>query len=200
MVPQSYSSRAHHTEVVKRARATATYMLPNTTYNYSRLVDDVLSGKHNREADLARGFLAGAIGGLIGTAVKSVAEKYLPVRPPSADAPPAKLANRAANAVAGERLSEDQKAIAEQGMHWVFGTVLGGVYGAAVEWLPALNDGMGLPFGALVFGLMHEAALPAADLEPGHEGKDDEQERNEMITHLAYGFVTEVVRSQVRKA
>ena len=175
-------------------------MLPNTTYDYSRLVDDVLSGRHNREADLTRGFLAGALGGLIGTVVKTVAERYLPVRPPNADAPSAKLANRAAGAIASERLTDDQKAIAEQGMHWVFGTVLGGVYGAAVEWLPALNDGVGLPFGGAVFALMHEGALPAADLEPGHEGKDGELERNEMITHLAYGFVTEVVRAQVRKA
>lgn len=174
-------------------------MLPNTNYNYSKLVDDVLSGRHNREADLARGFLAGAIGGLVGTALKTLAERYLPVRPPSAEAPPAKMAKRTA-ALAGERLSEQQKEVAEQGIHWVFGTVLGGVYGAAVEWLPALNDGMGLPFGAAVFGLMHEAALPAADLEPGHQGKDAGDERNEMVTHLIYGFVTEVTRAQMRKA
>ena len=174
-------------------------MLPNTSYNYANLVQDVLNGNHNREADLARGFLAGALGGLIGTGLKTLAEKYFPPRAPSADAPPAKLANRAAQAIAGERLTEQQKEVAEQGMHWVFGTVLGGVYGAAVEWLPALNDGMGLPFGAVVFGVMHEGALPAADLEPGHEDKDPVNERNEMISHLVYGFVTEAVRAQVRK-
>ena len=175
-------------------------MLPNMAYDYAKLAQQLVSGERRAHTSAARGFLAGAVGGLIGTALKSVAEVYFPPRGPREDAPPATLAARAARAVAGERLSDDQKAIAEQGMHWVFGTVLGGVYGAAVEWLPALNDGMGLPFGAVVFGLMHEAALPAAELEPGHEDKDDSQERNEMITHLAYGFVTEVVRAQVRKA
>ena len=175
-------------------------MIPATSYNYSALVRDVLDGRHNREADLARGFLAGAIGGLVGTGLKTLAERYFPPRPPSADAPPAKLADRAARAIAGERLTAHHKEVAERGMHWLFGTLLGGAYGAAVEWLPALDDGMGLPFGAAVFGLMHGGALPAADLEPEVGDKPAEDDRNEMISHLVYGFATEVVRAQVRKA
>ena len=59
---------------------------------------------------------------------------------------------------------------------------------------------MGLPFGTAVFGVMHEGVLPAADLEPGHAEKNDTEERNEMIGHLVYGFVTEVVRGAVRRS
>ena len=173
-------------------------MLPNMAYDYAKLAQQLVSGERRAHTSAARGFLAGAVGGLIGTALKSVAEVYFPPRGPREDAPPATLAARAARAVAGERLSDDQKAIAEQGMHWLFGTLMGGAYGAAVEYVPQLSDGLGLPFGTAVFGVMHEGILPAADLEAPHAEKDDTEERNEMITHLVYGFATEVVRGAVR--
>lgn len=173
-------------------------MIPGTTYNYSALAQQLISGERDEDSNVAQGFLAGAIGGLAATALKSVAERYFPPRGPREDAPPAKMANRAAQAITGDKLTESQKHLAEQGMHWLFGTLIGGAYGAAVEIVPQLSDGMGLPFGAAVFGVMHEGLLPAADLEAPHAEKDDEEERNEMITHLIYGFATEVVRGTVR--
>ncbi len=173
-------------------------MIPGTAYNYSQLAHHLIHGERDQHSDVARGFLAGAIGGLIGTALKTVAESYFPPRGEDEEAPPATLANRAAQAIAGERLSEQQKHIAEQGLHWLFGTLIGGAYGAAVEVVPQLSDGLGLPFGTAIFGVMHEGVLPAADIEEPHRDKDPTEERNELLTHLVYGFTTEVVRGTVR--
>ena len=172
-------------------------MIP-TSYNYSTLVEDIMAGKRNREGQILKGFIAGAIGGLIGTALKTVAENYFPVRPPEADTPPAIIADEVVEATTGEELSESSKEAAGAGMHWLFGTLIGGGYGAAVEWMPQLGDGLGLPFGTALFGVMHEGLLPAAGVEEAHAEKDDAEERNELITHLVYGFATELIRGQVR--
>ena len=171
-----------------------------TTYNYAQLAKNLVNGERPAGASAWRGFVAGAIGGLIGTAVKSLAEQYFPPRPPQADAPPVKLGDEVKEATTGEHLTEAEKPVVEQSTHWLFGTLVGGAYGAAVEYVPQLQEGMGVPFGTAVFGLMHEGVLPAMGVEEPHAEKDPTEERNEMITHLAYGFVTEVVRAQVRKA
>ena len=172
-------------------------MLP-TTYNYHTLVGDLLAGKRNREGDLVRGFIAGAVGGLIGTALKTVAERYFPPRGPLDEAPPAIIADEAAEAITGEHLSHHDAETAGTAMHWLFGTLIGGAYGAAVEVMPQVGEGMGLPFGTAVFGVMHEGILPAAGIEESHADKDSGEERNELLTHLVYGFTTELVRDQVR--
>ena len=172
-------------------------MVP-TSYNYSTLVNDLLSGNRNTEGNVLRGFIAGAIGGLIATGLKTLAEQYFPPRPADVETPPEIIAEEATEAVSGQELTTTQKTIAGDGLHWLFGTLIGGAYGAAVEIMPQLGEGMGLPFGTAVFGVMHEGILPAAGIEPKHEDKDPSAERNELLTHLVYGFATEVVRGQLR--
>lgn len=168
-------------------------------YNYSSIVSDLMSGKRNQDADLVRGFIAGAVGGLIGTALKTVAEHYFPVRPSGDDTPPEIIADEISEATTGEVLSESGKEVAGGAMHWLFGTLVGGAYGLAVEVMPQVGDGMGLPFGTAVFGVMHEGILPAAGVEEGHAEKDTKEESFELISHLVYGFATELVRGQVRE-
>ncbi len=172
-------------------------MLP-TTYNYSSIVSDLMAGKRNKEGNILRGFVAGAIAGLIATGIKTLAEHYFPVRPATADTPPEIIAEEAAEAIADEHLTQGEKEAAGATIHWLFGTLIGGAYGAAVEVMPQLGEGLGLPFGTALFGVVHEGLLPAAGIEEPHAEKDSSEERNELLTHLVYGFATEVVRGQVR--
>ncbi len=172
-------------------------MVP-TNYNYSSIFSDLMAGNRNREGDVMRGFLAGAIGGLIATGIKTLAEHYFPVRPPATDSPPEIIAEDVAEAVADTTLTRAQQVMAGDSMHWVFGTLIGGAYGAAVEVMPQFGEGLGLPFGTAVFGIMHEGLLPAMSVEPAHADRDEDGERNELLTHLLYGFATEAVRGQVR--
>lgn len=168
------------------------------SYDYARIVKHIVAGERNHNAQLVRGFLAGAVGGLIGTALKSIAEHYLPPRGADEEAPPVKLAEQVSEAVAGEEIPEDAKPAVGSTVHWLFGTLMGGLYGAGVEVVPALSQGGGIPFGTAVFGIMHEGLLPSLGVEASHAEKDTQEEGNELLTHLLYGFATEIVRDQVR--
>lgn len=145
--------------------------------------------------DVLKGFVAGMVGGLVGTAVKSLAEQVFPPRPPEQDSPPVIAAER----VIGEPLSENQKQVAEQSIHWTFGTVTGGVYGALAEAVPQVSAGYGVPFSGVLFAAAHEAVLPALDLEEGVTEQPASEQINELITHVAYGLTTDLVRRYVRK-
>ncbi len=173
-------------------------MLSNS-YDYSRIVTDLVKGERNANADLLRGFIAGAIGGLVGTGLKTLAERLFPPRPPGEDAPPIKIADELTEATVGEDVPEEARPVVAESMHWAFGTLIGGAYGAAVEVIPTLSQGGGLPFGTAVFGFMHEGVLPGLGVEEPHANKDHEEEGNELLTHLIYGFATEIVRDQVRR-
>lgn len=146
-------------------------------------------------SNLLKGLVAGMVGGLVGTAVKSLAEEVFPPRAPEQDSPPVIAAER----VAGEPLTETQKQVAEQSIHWTFGTVTGGVYGALTEAVPQVGAGYGVPFAGALFVAAHEAALPALDLEGGITEQPASEQINELITHVAYGVTTDLVRRYVRK-
>src|SRR5438309_11243785 len=83
---------------------------------------------------LAKGLLAGLIGGLVATAAKSLAEKIYPPRTHGEPEPPEVLAER----IAGHELAVMEKAAAES-IHWGFGAVAGAAYGAVVEYYPAAS-------------------------------------------------------------
>jgi len=148
-----------------------------------------------RTDDVLKGFVAGMVGGLVGTAVKSLAEQVFPPRPPEQDSPPVIAAER----IVGEPLSDNQKQVAEQSIHWTFGTVTGGVYGALAEAVPQVSAGYGVPFSGVLFAAAHEAALPALDLEEGLTEQPANEQVNELITHVAYGVTTDLVRRYIRK-
>ena len=101
------------------------------------------------------------IGGAVGSGVKAFAERPFPPRPESKDSPPAVLAQK----VAGRELSEHEKEVAQNAIHWTFGTLIGGVYGALVELEPRVGTGLGIPFGAALWVGTHETAVPALGLD-----------------------------------
>src|ERR1700750_1714918 len=84
---------------------------------------------------LLKGLLAGAIGGLVATAVKTMAEKVYPPRVHDEPEPP----EVAAEKLAGHALDETTKAIASESIHWVFGAAAGGFYGVLAEVYPAVT-------------------------------------------------------------
>ena len=142
--------------------------------------------------NVLKGFAAGLIAGLVGTAVKSLAEKPFPPRPPEQDSPPVILTER----ILETSLSESEKEAAEKSVHWTFGTVTAGMYGAVAEIAPQASAGLGLPFGTALYMSTHGSTLPALGLE-----RDQPAERrvNEYITHLMYGASVELPRKYVRK-
>ena len=143
---------------------------------------------------LLKGFVAGAVGGLVATAVKSLGEKVYPPRIHGEPEPPEVVAEK----VAGHPLDEDTKAAASETIHWVFGVAAGGFYGVLAELYPKITAKNGATFGLTLMSLTHEGALPALGLSEQPENQSFREHTSEAATHMLYGVVTEKVRSAVR--
>ena len=99
----------------------------------------------------------------------------------------------------GRQLSHEEKAKLGPVVHYSFGTVQGGMYAAVTE-LAGTKGGVipGLAFGAALFGLADELAVPAL----GFSGKPTESPLSShlyaLASHLVYGISTDAVQRGLR--
>ena len=156
------------------------------------------SASPSKDISLLKGLLAGVAGGLVGSAAKVAAERLFPPRTQGQPEPPALVVERVARA-AGTQPSPATKRAGAQGIHWGFGTMLGGAYGVAAELSPRVTSWRGSVFGLTVNRFAHQGLLPGLDLvEPVPE--QPAQERvSEWVSHVIYGVTTDLVRRAVRK-
>ena len=71
-------------------------------------------------------------------------------------------------------------------------------YGAAVEVLPVLGTGLGMPFGAAVWLGAHVITVPVLGLSEPVTRSTPLREAVEFGAHLVYGAVVEIVRRLLR--
>ncbi len=148
------------------------------------IVNSVMKGEHNPEADVARGVVAGLAGGLAGAFAKTIIERFFPIK---ASDPSIRKAIR---------LGDSELAVQLDTRDIVTGILIGGAYGAAAELAPEVTAGNGLGLGSAVYGINNAGELMDAGkvtLKP-HE----ENEAHELLSDLVYGLVVDYVRSQVR--
>jgi putative membrane protein len=148
-----------------------------------------------RKRSLFKGFLAGAIGGLVGAAAKAAGEAVYPPRTLGQIPPPAVLVNR----MAGRSLTEGEEEVSVQAIHWGFGALAGGVYGVLAEYQPAVTGRLGATFGLTLCGITHASALPMMGLTEKPEDQPAREHVSELVTHAIYGVTTELVRRVARK-
>jgi putative membrane protein len=148
-----------------------------------------------RKRSLLKGFAAGAIGGLCGAAAKAAGEAVYPPRTIGQIPPPAVLVNR----MAGRSLTETEEEVSVRVIHWGFGALVGGVYGALAEYQPAVTKRFGASFGLTLYGITHASALPLMGLTEKPEDQPLREHASELVTHAIYGVTTEVVRRVARK-
>ena len=155
-----------------------------------------------RSGDVVRGMLAGMIGGLVGSCVmmaymEAVSKAVNGDQPPKGDNVTAKVADLAARKMIGHEPSEQAKQAGGALVHYGFGTIVGAVYGAAVEYLPIANSGFGTLYGTTLFVVADEFSLPQLKLAhwPGDESALDQF--GHWGAHVAYGIATEAVRRAV---
>lgn len=149
----------------------------------------------NRKRSILKGALAGLVGGIAGSGAKAAAEKLYPPRVDGQTAPPVALAEQ----IAGHPLSEVEKQVVKQGIHWTFGALAGAVYGAAVELEPRAAAWRGGAFGLTLNKLTHKSLLPKMGLAEPPVQQSTQERQSEWVTHAIYGVVTEAVRRLVRK-
>jgi putative membrane protein len=148
-----------------------------------------------RERSLAKGALAGLIGGLAGAGAKALAEQMLPPRVKGQTPPSVVLAEQ----VAGHPLPPSQQQLAMQTIHWGFGAAAGAIYGALVEVEPSLAAWRGAAFGLTLNRLTHESVLPRMGLSAPKDAQPTQERISEWVTHVVYGIFTDSVRRVVRR-
>lgn len=148
-----------------------------------------------RTRSLAKGALAGLIGGIVGAAAKKAAERFYP--PSSKHQSAAALMARK---VTKRELTARQKRVAESSLHIGLGAAAGAAYGAAAEIYPTATAKQGASFGMALVALSHDSPLSALGLTPGTTEQTSRERTSEVASYVVYGVVTELVRRIVRHA
>ncbi len=163
------------------------------------------------EIDVVKGLLAGVAGGLLASflmeqfqaAWSATAEAISPPKKkPGRKADPAtvKAANALAKQITGRKVPRAYKPVAGEAVHYGMGAGSAAIYGALAEVAPVVTVGEGLAFGAAVFVLADEVAVPKAGLSKPPQEIPLTTHAYALASHLVYGLITETVRRAVRSA
>lgn len=106
-----------------------------------------------------------------------------------------KAADRISRGVLHHPLSHDQKKKAGPLVHYVFGSSMGALYGVAAELAPDIaTRGFGTAFGATLFAVADETAVPAFGLAGKPTDSPLSSHVYALASHLVYGATAEAVR------
>jgi hypothetical protein len=101
--------------------------------------------------------------------------------------------------VFGHELQESEKEPAGAAVHYTFGTVTGGLYGALAEVSPQVTAGAGLPFGAAFWLIADEVSVPLLGLSKGPTEYPVSTHVYAFASHLVYGVTAEFSRRALRQ-
>jgi|SRR5690349_25108808 len=101
--------------------------------------------------------------------------------------------------VFGHELQESEKRSAGAAVHYAFGTLTGGLYGAMAEVAPQVTAGTGVPFGAAFWLAADEVTVPALGLAKGPAAYPLSTHVYALASHLVYGATAELTRRCVRR-
>lgn len=101
--------------------------------------------------------------------------------------------------VFGHELQESEKKPAGAAVHYAFGTISGGLYGALAEVTPQVTTAAGVPFGATFWLLADEVAVPLLGLSKGPTEYPPSTHAYALASHLVYGVTAEMSRRALRQ-
>ena len=171
------------------------------------------------EKDVAKGVVAGLLGGLVGSwaMLKFIEgpgprlERAMQGRPE----PTAEGERRQAEATesvtmqaaevfyhagTGGELTRAERVDAGDVVHYAFGALMGIGYGVAAEYLPVVGAGLGTVFGTGLWVGTDLAAIPAAGFAVWPGAEPGSAHVAHCAAHLVYGMTMEGVRRLVRWA
>ena len=190
---KQYASAAGHD-----AKAYAAGALGTATAALGAAGDYFTRTRTKGEPDYLRGFLAGMIGGLIGTGIKMVVDRSLPTAQPMEEHDARLQVVEGAEEVTNTAINRNQEETAQQAINIAFGALVGGVYGVIVEAVPGVQAPAGVPFGAALWTAAHKIALPALGLAPNPMKEPLSLQAGQLGSHMIYGATVEMIRRSVR--
>jgi putative membrane protein len=98
----------------------------------------------------------------------------------------------------GRHLSFEEKQKAGPVVHYAFGALMGGAYGALAEYSSTARAGFGTGFGSALFACADLVAVPALNLSGSAADAPVSSLANPFAAHLVYGAITEGVRRVIR--
>lgn len=110
-----------------------------------------------------------------------------------------KTAKAISEGIFGHKLTDSEKKPAGTVVHYAFGTVTGGMYGAMAELTPKVTAGAGVPFGAIFWLTADEMAVPLLGLAKGPTEYPVSTHAYSLASHLVYGLTTELSRRAIRQ-
>jgi hypothetical protein len=121
------------------------------------------------------------------------------------DAPQEDATMKTADAVVstvtgGRHLSFEQKKKGGPVVHYAFGALMGGLYGALAEYSSGVRAGFGTAFGGALFAGADLVAVPALKLSGSPADAPPSSLATPLAAHLVYGMTTEGVRRLLRAA
>jgi len=171
----------------------------------------------NGNARLASGIVAGIAGGLVASWIMNEfmesagpplqkalqGEEASPRQQPQQDEKPDDATMKTADAVVsavtgGRHLSHEEREKGGPIVHYAFGAIMGGVYGAVAEGIPGTTFGFGTAFGTALFAGADLVAVPALNLSGSAGDAPVSSLATPFAAHLVYGAATEAVRRLVR--
>ncbi|MBA3962506.1 MAG: DUF1440 domain-containing protein [Chthoniobacterales bacterium] len=160
------------------------------------------------ETDFLKGLVAGVAGGLLASflmeqfqaawsaATEAMQEKKHRGRKPQPTT--VKVANALSKKIVGRKVPKGYQAAAGAAVHYGVGAGSAGIYGALAEIAPIITAGEGLVFGAGVWIMADEIAVPAAGFSKWPREIPLTTHIYALASHLVYGWITETVRRAVR--
>ncbi|HLH06957.1 MAG TPA: DUF1440 domain-containing protein [Terriglobales bacterium] len=109
-----------------------------------------------------------------------------------------KMAQFLAEKVLNRQLSHAQKKKAGPIIHYAYGTLAGGAYGAAAEFMPEIRKAVGMAYGTALFVGGDEVGVPMMHLSESPTSYPLSVHVNALASHLVYGFSVELARRAVR--
>jgi uncharacterized membrane protein YagU involved in acid resistance len=179
----------------------------------------------HRQAEPLKGVLAGALAGLAGGLVMNqfqnlwskltgdeshsehahpprqyVGRRQLEGAQQSEEDEPAtvKIAEAISEEVFDHELTKDERRVAGPAVHYAMAVSTGMIYGAAAEVTPMATTGFGLPFGAAVWAVADEVAVPLFGLSKPPDEYPPSKRLYSLASHFVYGATTEAARRLLR--
>jgi hypothetical protein len=134
-----------------------------------------------------------------GDEAPGVEDSVVASKPEVQDDTTVRAASAVSEGVFGHKLTQREKKIGGTAVHYVLGTGVGGLYGAAAEVAPNVTAGAGLPFGAAFWLVVDEGAVPVLGLSEGPMAYPLSVHAYALSSHFVYGLTAEVVRRAVRR-
>jgi putative membrane protein len=108
------------------------------------------------------------------------------------------IASAAAAPMIGRPLTEGEKEVGGPIVHYLFGALMGAMYGAAAETQPSTTAGAGVPFGTAVWLAADEIGVPLAGFAAPPTNYPLARHAAALGSHAVFGLTVECVRRSLR--